>query len=232
MLGKLFGSNARVKILKLFLLNPERKYYIRQLARDLDLQVNSVRRELENLKSIGLLISDISREDNEAQTKELEENEKEFENLMQGKVIESKHEEPTAIKPKQKNNQEKKFYQANKHFILYEEIKSLFLKSQVLYEKDFVEKLKKVGKPKLLILTGFFVNNKESIVDILAAGKIGKTKFTKLIKDLEKELGREINYTLMDSNELKYRREMADVFLLGVLEGKSVIVIDEPGTDK
>ena len=58
MLGKLFGSKARVKILKLFLLHPDQKYYIREIARDLKLQLNSVRRELENLEAFGLLTSD------------------------------------------------------------------------------------------------------------------------------------------------------------------------------
>jgi predicted transcriptional regulator len=60
MLNKLFGSNSRVKILKLFLTNPNEKYYIRQIARDLKLQINSVRRELENLEKFGLLVSNPS----------------------------------------------------------------------------------------------------------------------------------------------------------------------------
>ena len=46
MLEKLFGSKARVKILKLFLTHSEEKFYIRQIARKLKLQLNSVRREL------------------------------------------------------------------------------------------------------------------------------------------------------------------------------------------
>ena len=70
MLGKLFGSNTRVKILKLFLFNFYKKYYIRQLARDLGLQLNSVRRELENLEKFGLLISDIGREGTEMEEDE------------------------------------------------------------------------------------------------------------------------------------------------------------------
>ena len=57
MLAKLFGSNSRVKILKLFLMRTNDKFYIRQIARDLGLQLNSVRRELENLEKFGLLIS-------------------------------------------------------------------------------------------------------------------------------------------------------------------------------
>ena len=57
MLKNLFTSNARVKLLTLFLLNPEREYFVRELTRELDEQINSVRRELDNLKKVGLLKS-------------------------------------------------------------------------------------------------------------------------------------------------------------------------------
>ena len=55
MLESLFGSKSRVKILSIFLLNPANNYYLRQLARDLKLQVDSVRREIQNLQNLGLL---------------------------------------------------------------------------------------------------------------------------------------------------------------------------------
>lgn len=57
MLKRLFTSKVRVKLLTLFLLNPEKEFFIRQLTRKLDEQINSVRRELDNLKKIGLLTS-------------------------------------------------------------------------------------------------------------------------------------------------------------------------------
>ncbi|PID69978.1 hypothetical protein CSB37_03915 [bacterium DOLZORAL124_38_8] len=57
MLKKIFGSGARVKLLKQFLLNGEDEFYIRELTRILDEQINSLRRELENLEKIGLLKS-------------------------------------------------------------------------------------------------------------------------------------------------------------------------------
>jgi len=236
MLGKLFGSQARVKILKIFLLNPDNKYYIRQLARDLDLQVNSVRRELENLEKFGLLISDISRDDDSIRKEDVARENKEFEELSSGKVISKEIEDKNDVeksantkKIATSTGQEKKYYQTNKAFVLYDEIKALMLKSQVLYEKEFAEKLKDIGKPQLLVLTGFFINDLNSNVDILVAGAINKTKFAKLLKELEKEVGRELNYVLMDNKELKNRREMTDVFLFGILEGKRVVVIDELG---
>ena len=57
MLKRLFTSNTRIKILTLFLLNPDEEYFIRELTRKLDEQINSVRRELDNLKKVGLLKS-------------------------------------------------------------------------------------------------------------------------------------------------------------------------------
>ncbi len=55
MLDQLFGSKIRVKILRLFLANVDKKYYIREITRLLDTQINSVRREVENLSSFGIL---------------------------------------------------------------------------------------------------------------------------------------------------------------------------------
>ncbi len=55
MLKRLFTSNTRIKLLTLFLLNPEEEYYIRELTRKLDEQINSIRRELTNLRKLGLL---------------------------------------------------------------------------------------------------------------------------------------------------------------------------------
>lgn len=54
-LEKLFGSKTRTKLLSLFFGNPERSYYVREITRVIDEQINSVRRELLNLESIGII---------------------------------------------------------------------------------------------------------------------------------------------------------------------------------
>jgi len=221
MLGKLFGSKARVKILKLFLLNPEEKYYIRQMARDLKLQINSVRRELENLEKFGLLTSNP-----EITLKEPEEEESDFAQYI---TSANKNREKKVKKVDAINKVDKKYFKVNTDFVLYEEIKALIVKAQILYEKDFVEKLSKLGKPKLLIFCGFFVNNDNAEVDMLLVGRFNKAKLIKLIKELENELGREINFTIMDYQEFKYRRDITDVFIYGILENKNLTVIDELG---
>jgi len=58
MIEQLFGSKTRVKLLQLFFSNPNRSFYVREITRKIDEQINSVRRELANLLSIGILASD------------------------------------------------------------------------------------------------------------------------------------------------------------------------------
>lgn len=209
MIEQLFGSKARLKILKLFLLHPEKRFYIRQVARDLKLQLNSVRRELENLEKFGILFSSlIAAADQE-----------------QAATIRKRGKRKSAVKPKHG----RRYYQANQEFVLFDEIKALIVKAQILYEKDFINKLLKEGRPKLLILSGLFVNNHNSLVDLLVVGKYRKQRLAKIIKELENQLGKEINYTYLNLSEFNYRRNITDVFLYNILEGRKIVVFDEIG---
>ncbi|MFC2702304.1 MAG: transcriptional regulator [Candidatus Nanosyncoccus sp.] len=54
-LEKLFGSKTRTKLLSLFFGNPERSFYVREMTRVIEEQINSVRRELLNLEGIGII---------------------------------------------------------------------------------------------------------------------------------------------------------------------------------
>ena len=54
-LEKLFGSKTRAKLLSLFFENPDKSYYVREITRVIGEQINSVRRELTNLNTLGLV---------------------------------------------------------------------------------------------------------------------------------------------------------------------------------
>lgn len=54
-LEKLFGSKTRAKLLALFFENPDKSYYVREITRVIEEQINSVRRELTNLNALGLV---------------------------------------------------------------------------------------------------------------------------------------------------------------------------------
>jgi len=55
LLEDLIVSKVRVKILKLFFLNPEDIYHVRAIVREINEEINAVRRELKNLEKAGLM---------------------------------------------------------------------------------------------------------------------------------------------------------------------------------
>lgn len=61
-LEQLFGSKTRFSLLKLFCAEHDRKFFIRELARLTNNQLNAVRREIINLERIGLIV-EITTED-------------------------------------------------------------------------------------------------------------------------------------------------------------------------
>ena len=56
MLEHLFGSKTRIKLLQIFFRNPEKPFFVRELVRMADLQLNTIRRELANLEAIGIIV--------------------------------------------------------------------------------------------------------------------------------------------------------------------------------
>ena len=220
MLSKLFGSNTRVELLKLFLVDQDRKYYIRELSRELDLHLNSVRRELNNLEQFGILISEFIEKEKDPNINDIEDDEDDEEDDKRFKKLKSS-----------KLKQERKYYKVNADFPLTEETRSLIMKSYVLHKKDFIDKLKFVGNVKILVLTGIFTNDKSSSVDLLIVGEVNKNKLSNVIKKFENEMGREINYTTMGLEEFEYRRSLSDIFLSKILNSKKIAVIGEDRLD-
>lgn len=192
MLEQLFGSQTRVKLLQLFLNNPSDQFYVRELTRILDCQINAIRRELQNLEEMGIVRS--------------------VEHADANDVV-----EPT----------KKKYYQADSKHILFPELRGMIEKAQFLMEKKFAESLKKTGTIYYLALTGPMVGEKSVSVDLLIVGTIDKPAFARAVSKFQKQIRREINYTLLDKDEFLYRRNVADRFLYSILDGKKIVLVDE-----
>ncbi|MDD4607031.1 MAG: winged helix-turn-helix domain-containing protein [Patescibacteria group bacterium] len=186
MLEQLFGSKARLEILKLFI-DEEGPFYVREIGKKTHLHINSVRRELDNLEKLGLLKS-----------------------LSQ---LRGEH--------------DKKYYQLDRDFVLYPEIKALIKKAHLILQEPLINDLNKIGQTNLLVLSGFFVNSSDSPTDVLIVGKFNKNKLNFLMKKFQKDVGQEIRYTILSPNEFKYRRDLTDKFLFNILEQRKIILIDK-----
>lgn len=112
------------------------------------------------------------------------------------------------------------FYMLNQDFNYYPELKNLVAKSNVYPQCKSLERVKNLGTVKFAAISGVFINYPKSKADMIIVGDgISRAKLKNLMNTLEAEIGREINFVLMTGEELKYRLNMLDKFLLEFFEG-------------
>lgn len=190
-LEQMFGSKTRARLMALFLAQPDTSFFVRELTRRIDAQLNSVRRELKNLIELGLL-----------------------------------REELATTKDSKRLSDKKKFYRANQEFILFDDLRALFQKVQILLKQNLVQEIQEKGRVDYLAFTGRFVDATDIPTDLLIVGSIKQAELEKMISKFEEEIPYEINYTLMTKDEFLDRRQVADRFLLSVLGAEKVVMVD------
>lgn len=128
----------------------------------------------------------------------------------------------------QKNIGGKKFFKVNKYFDFYNELKELIAKASPASKEKMLKKLKGLGKIKLVLISGIFINSDTSRADLLVVGDgVKHSKFNNFLKNLEAEVGKEINYALMTTKEFQYRYNMYDRFIRDLLEFKHEKLINK-----
>lgn len=197
MIEQLFGSKTRVKLLQLFMSNPNRSFYVREITRKIDEQINSVRRELANLLSIGIISSDNT---NNRLYYEVDQDYKFY-----GPLAAIFGGKPAASV---KKSSAKKTEEA-------------------VPEDPLLDQFKKAGHLKALVLTGQFTRDEVAGVDLLVVGNMNNAKLDKTIADLEASEGKEIRYAVFSSDEFQYRRQINDKFIANILAAKKQILLDE-----
>lgn len=128
----------------------------------------------------------------------------------------------------EKSRQGKKVYISNTDFPFYLEMKTLVSKLNVNAQSQVFRKLKTVGEVKLILISGLFLNYPKAKVDmVLVVNNINRAKLHQAISYLEAEVGKEIRFVLMNSEELHYRLNMLDRFFIEFLEGPYEEVINK-----
>ena len=180
----LFDSPVKVRLLKLFLRNPEENFDLKTAAAKLDSTSARAKKNVEQLAEIGFLI--------------------------------------------RKNSKDGQTFFVNRGFAFYNELRDLLMKTSPASKEKMLAKLKGAGKIKLAVLSGIFVNCDTSGADLLVVGDgVKAAKFKNFIKNLEAEIGKEINYSLMTTKEFYYRHGMYDRFIRDLLDFKHEKLIDK-----
>jgi hypothetical protein len=127
-----------------------------------------------------------------------------------------------------RSQKNKKLYYLNTRSPFHNEIRSLVIKSNIYPQCKQLNKVKSLGEVKLALVSGLFINHSKSKTDLLiVADNVSRAKLKHLIEELEAEMGKEVNYSLMDMQEFKYRLKMFDKFILELLENPHEIIVNK-----
>jgi hypothetical protein len=182
-LAKLFGGQARVKIMRLFLLNNTSFEVSDVVSRSRVTKANA-RKEINVLSAMGFIKHKIITKEGSRGAK---------------KKVSTWH--------------------LNTAFQYLNSVRDLLVDPTLLVQEDLTSRFKTIGKIKLLLVSGVFIGDKKSRVDILIVGdKLKKNILQQVIKGLEVEIGKEINYVVFDSEEFKYRLDMYDKLVCDVID--------------
>ena len=122
----------------------------------------------------------------------------------------------------------KTFYVLNQGFIFYPELKNLVAKDNIFPQSKSLSKIKDLGSIKLAVISGAFINYHKGKADMILVGDgISRAKLKNLMSSLEAEIGKEVDFALMTSEEFKYRLNMLDKFILEFLEGPHEEIINK-----
>jgi hypothetical protein len=120
----------------------------------------------------------------------------------------------------------RKYYRLNAKFPLLPEVRSLMTKAQLLVEHRIDHVLSTVDTVLYVALMGKFLGEEDSPIDLFIVGSIGNSMLKTVVSAMESSIGKEIGYTVMPLSEYEYRKEIADRFLLNILNAPKSVVID------
>lgn len=212
MIEQLFGSKTRVKLLKLFYENPNRSFYVREITRKIDEQINSVRRELANLLSIGIITSDNTNNKLYYEVNQKFEQYDAMSTMFGGK----------AAKPKAK-----KAAKAKSEDAVVPEVAEVEAPQVAEVHDPFVLELQKVGNIDVVVYTGQFTRDETSGVDIVIVGDVNAAQLEHLVAELEASEKKELRYAIFSPDEFTYRRQVNDRFYVNFVTSKKVVLVDK-----
>jgi hypothetical protein len=198
-LGKLFGSPARVRLMRLFLMNTEEVFDKGEMGKRSKISGGTLRKEIKLLEDIGL--------------------------IKQRVVIK--------MRPKRSNKsgvlEKKKVtgYGLDVSFPYLTPLRSLVTEI-ALGKEDVAGRFRNCGQMKLIIVSGIFIDESDSRLDILIVGdKLKKPIIEGVLRRLEAELGKELTYGVMETTDFEYRFGIYDKFIRDVIDYPHLVVLNK-----
>lgn len=209
MIEQLFGSKTRVKLLQLFYGNPNRSFYVREITRKIDEQINSVRRELANLLSVGIIVSDTTNNKLYYEVNQSYEYFTPLTEIFGGGVKKPKSKSTTTTTTTTSSSA------------------TAAPVAAAVNEFSDSSDIKSLGNVEVAVYTGQFTRDETTGVDVFFVGDINQAKLQKFMSELESKEGKELRYALLTLNDFQYRQQINDRFVSNVIRAKKQVLIDK-----
>lgn len=203
-LGKLFGTQERVKIMRLFLFSPDQPFDLADIALKTKSEIKDAKREISELNKISLIKSRIF-----------------FKEIIKGKNSNKKGE----VSKKKTSG-----WILNRSFPYLMELQNLLINAQLIRHGEILKRLSNVGKLKTVIVSGVFIQDEDSRVDMLVVGdNLKKSAVENAVRTIESEIGREITYASFETADFQYRLGMCDKLIRDILDYRHEKILDKIG---
>jgi hypothetical protein len=195
-LSILFGSQARVKLLRFFLFNPSKDFLFDELSKRARLVRRTARTEVQALERAGV--------------------------IRQKSVL--------MEVPGKKKKMKAIAYTLNKDFQELQALQTFLFETAPIDGKNLLKHLRKAGVLDFVGIAGVFVKDFEQRLDVLLAmKKLSVSAVEKAIRSLEAEVGIEIRFAAMSSEDLMYRVGMYDKLTRDFFDYQHIVLVDKIG---
>jgi len=192
-LSILFGSTARVKLLRFFLFNPSKEFTFDDISRRARLVRRTARTEISALEKAGVIVK------------------RTLYMPIPGKIKKMKV----------------LGFALNKNFTELQALQTFLFETAPIDGKTLLGHLRKAGPLDFVCIAGVFMRDFEQRLDVLiATKKLSMPKIETAIKALEAQIGIEIRFAVLSSEDLKYRVGMCDKLTRDVFDYPHKILID------
>jgi hypothetical protein len=197
-----FANPTRVKLMRLFLFNPTTSFLVKEIA----IRVRSARGVVS--KELSVLLKA---------------------NFIKKRLVTKEVSTDPSKKPKRMKGSG---YQFNEHFEYAEALKNFLTITSLRADESLVKRFAHVGKIRLFVAAGVFVQNWDSRVDLLIVGEdLNLEKIETVIKIIESEIGKEISYSAFDTTDFEYRIGIHDRLVRDILDYPHATLLDRLGIE-
>jgi len=181
-ISHIFGGEAKVRIMRLFIFNVGQTFPISEVATRAKVRSNVARKEVNILTKAGLI-----------------------KKMAKGYILNSSYPYLAAI--------------AN-----------FLVDANPISDKEIVRKISKAGAIKLVLVSGVFLHDRDSRIDILVVGDhLSQSKLLSAISSIEAELGKELRYAAFETSDFNYRMGIYDKLIRDIIDAKHKKILNKLG---